>query len=55
VLAASALPTAITIAFELSGLVPVGNVLRAIAGVPFGAMLAVTLGAVASGARWPIR
>ena len=50
VLAVSALPTAMTFAMEWSGIGPVSNAARAAAGLPFGATIAIALGAV-TGAR----
>ena len=54
VLAVAALPTAIAFAIEWSGIAPVSNAARAIAGLPLGATIAVALGAVA-GTRGAIR
>jgi len=55
VLAVSALPTAITFAIEWSGLAPVSNTARAVAGMPLGATVGFTLGALAAGRRGAIR
>jgi uncharacterized membrane protein len=49
-LAASALPTAITFAIEWSGTVPVSNAARAAAGLPLGVTIAMALSAVTTGA-----
>lgn len=45
----AAIPTATTLALEWFGVAPVGNVLRAAAAVPFGAVVGALVAAVAGG------
>jgi uncharacterized membrane protein len=48
-LAAAAVPTALTVVLEWSGLAGVGNSARALAGIPLGAMIAVVIVQIAGG------
>jgi uncharacterized membrane protein len=54
VLAAAALPTAVTLGLEWAG-VPITNALRAAAALPLGAAVAAVLADVATGGRRPIK
>jgi uncharacterized membrane protein len=52
-LAVAAVPTALTVVLEWTGLAGVGNTARALAGVPLGAMIALVIVQTAAGSKDP--
>lgn len=52
-LAVAAVPTAVTVVLEWTGLAGVGNAARALAGIPLGAMIAVVIVQTAAGSKDP--
>jgi uncharacterized membrane protein len=54
-LAVAAVPTALTVVLEWKGLAGVGNLARALAGIPLGAMVAVVIIRTAAGDRFEVR